>query len=123
MDAPIHLDTFAALAGISAVALLVIDLTWLGLVAGRFYRRELGSLLRAKPDPVAAGAFYVLFVLGLTYFVTRHAVARESVGCAACRGAAYGLVTYGTYDLTNRSVLEGYGWRIALVDLAWGTAL
>ena len=38
-------------------------------------------------------------------------------------GAALGLVAYGTYDLTNLSVVEGFNWRIAMIDLAWGTAL
>ncbi|MGB9144046.1 MAG: DUF2177 family protein, partial [Aestuariivirga sp.] len=38
-------------------------------------------------------------------------------------GAALGLVAYGTYDLTNLSVVEGFNLRIALIDLLWGTFL
>jgi uncharacterized membrane protein len=38
-------------------------------------------------------------------------------------GAALGFVAYVTYDLTNLSVVEGFNLRIALIDLAWGTAL
>ncbi len=38
-------------------------------------------------------------------------------------GAALGLVAYGTYDLTNLSVVEGFNLRIALIDLVWGTVL
>jgi uncharacterized membrane protein len=38
-------------------------------------------------------------------------------------GAAVGLLAYGTYDLTNLAVIEGYTLRIALIDLAWGTFL
>jgi uncharacterized membrane protein len=32
-------------------------------------------------------------------------------------------VAYGTYDLTNLSVLKGFTVRIAMIDLAWGTML
>ena len=38
-------------------------------------------------------------------------------------GAALGLVAYDTYDVTNLSVVEGFNWRIAMIDLLWGTAL
>ena len=38
-------------------------------------------------------------------------------------GAALGLVAYGTYDLTNLSVMEGFNFKIAMIDLVWGTLL
>jgi uncharacterized membrane protein len=34
-----------------------------------------------------------------------------------------GLVAYGTYDLTNLSVMEGFNFKIAMIDLAWGTCV
>jgi uncharacterized membrane protein len=36
-------------------------------------------------------------------------------------GALYGLVVYGTYDLTNYSLVKDWPLTITLVDMAWGT--
>ena len=42
---------------------------WLGLIASRFYQAQIGFLLRETPNWYAAGAFYPLFIAGLTIFV------------------------------------------------------
>jgi hypothetical protein len=39
------------------------------------------------------------------------------------RGAALGLVTYATYDLTNWAVLKGWPVLLVPVDVGWGIAL
>ncbi|MEO0341744.1 MAG: DUF2177 family protein, partial [Bacteroidota bacterium] len=39
------------------------------------------------------------------------------------RGAAYGAITYATYQLTNKAVLEGWPWLIVPIDIALGTIL
>ena len=38
-------------------------------------------------------------------------------------GALFGFFTYATYDLSNLAPLRAWPWRLALVDIAWGTAL
>ncbi len=38
-------------------------------------------------------------------------------------GALFGFLAYATYDLTNLATLRGYTVTVALVDMAWGTAL
>ncbi|MCK6581462.1 MAG: DUF2177 family protein [Anaerolineales bacterium] len=42
---------------------------------------------------------------------------------AVRRGALFGLVTYGTYDLTNLATLEGWPVLVTVIDLIWGTFL
>ena len=37
--------------------------------------------------------------------------------------ALLGLVAYGTYDITNLSTLKGWSVKLAVIDIAWGTAL
>ena len=108
---------------VAAVAFLVIDLVWLGVVANGLYRRLMGDLLRDSPNVLAAGVFYAVFVAGLVSFAIWPAIDGGSVGDALLRGALFGFVTYATYDLTNLAVLRGYPTSIALVDLAWGTVL
>lgn len=106
-----------------AVTLLVlvgIDLVWLGQVAKTLYAAELGALLRKDPNFVAAGAFYLLYAGGLTLFAVMPGLKAGSALQAFWLGAALGLVAYGTYDLTNLSVMNGYTLRIAIIDIAWG---
>ena len=38
-------------------------------------------------------------------------------------GALFGLVTYGTYDLTNAATLKGWSLTVTIVDMLWGAFL
>lgn len=105
----------------AALIFLAVDLVWLGFVAKSIYVAEIGGLLRKRPDLLAAGAFYLLYIAGLTLFVTRPALADGGALRAMLMGGAFGLVAYATYDLTNLATLEGFTARIALIDMAWGT--
>ncbi len=35
----------------------------------------------------------------------------------------FGLVAYGTYDLTNQATLKGWSVSLSVIDMAWGTVL
>ena len=115
---------FLAQLGVAAVVMGVADGAWLGTMGNRFYRRRLGGLMRARPDAVAAGAFYVLYLVAAVLLVVRPG---EALGWTsweiAGMGALLGAAAYGTYDLTNRATLTVFPWSLALVDLAWGTVL
>lgn len=102
---------------------VAIDLVWLMWLARPTYIAEMGNLLRKEPQLVAAIAFYLLYAAGLVYFAILPGIKEGSAMQAMFLGAALGLVAYGTYDLTNLAVVEGFNLRIALIDLAWGTAL
>ncbi|MCZ8374241.1 MAG: DUF2177 family protein [Beijerinckiaceae bacterium] len=104
----------------AAIILLVIDLLWLGVIAKNLYQAEIGGLLKKEFNVTAALAFYVLYVMGLTVFVLLPAHESGSVLRALAYGAFFGLVAYGTYDLTNLATLEGFTLRIALIDMGWG---
>jgi uncharacterized membrane protein len=109
--------------GVAAALFVVLDLVWLTVVATSLYDRLLGDLLAEEPNAAAAVGFYVLFLLGLTHFVIRPAVERDSLALAARDGAFFGLVTYATWDLTSLAVLEGFPAALVPVDLAWGAFL
>ena len=49
-----------------------------------------------------------IFLAGLVYFVIAPAVEEPSLRSAMFRGAAFGLVTYATWDLTSLAVIEGF---------------
>ncbi len=107
----------------TAVAFLLIDLVWLGVVAKGFYAREIGGLLLASPGVTVAGLFYLGYVAGVVFFAVAPALAAQSWKIALVNGILLGLLAYGTYDLTNLATLAGWSWRMALVDLAWGGCL
>ena len=102
---------------------LALDVIWL-LTAGRsIYVSEIGSLLRDKPNLVAALMFYALYVAGLVYFVVVPGLGSANVFAAALNGAFFGLVAYATYDMTNYATIRDFTLRIALIDMAWGAIL
>ena len=108
-------------AGLAAlVAMLALDLTWLGVVARGIYHEAMGPLER--PDVVwqAALAFYALYLWAIVRFAALEA---DFVAHAAWRGAGLGLLAYGTYDLTNLAVIRGYSASLVPIDMAWGVVL
>lgn len=114
---------FAKYFAIVLATFVLLDAIWLGLVAPRFYQSQIGFLLRDTPNWYAAGAFYVLFIAGLTVFVVTPAIRHGSLSHAFFKGALFGVVTYSTYDLTNLATIKGWPLLVTLVDLAWGATL
>ena len=114
------------LAALGAVAFVVLDGIWLGLLMKNFYREQLAPIVRLAPDGSgmapnwpAAFVVYVLLGLGIALFVIPRA---PTPGSAAAYGALLGLVVYGVYDFTNYSTLRQWPFILTLADVAWGTA-
>lgn len=121
-DPPAVTRLLLAYAG-TLVAFAVLDLVWLGYVAHRFYQSQVGALLRTPPRWWAALLLYAVYAAGVTAFVVAPALDAGSLVHALVAGAAFGLVVYGTYDLTNLAVLRGWTVRVAVADVAWGVAV
>jgi uncharacterized membrane protein len=108
---------------VSFMVYLLLDLIWLRYVAGSFYQEQLDFLLAPEPRMTPALLFYVLFVLGNLVFVTKPVLTTPSLNEFLFRGCLYGLVTYGTYDLTNYSTVEGWPVVVTALDLTWGVGI
>lgn len=108
---------------LTLVFFIGIDIIWLAWVARSTYVAEMGSLLRKEPNLIAAAAFYMLYAAGLVLFAVLPGLRAGSVMQGMILGAALGFIAYGTYDLTNLAVLNGYSLRITLIDMAWGTVM
>lgn len=98
-------------------------MVWLGFVAKNFYRDQIGFLMKTEINWAAAGAFYLLFVVGLVHFVIAPAIEKRSWTQALGFGALFGLITYATYDLSNLATLKDWPVLVTVVDLAWGATL
>ena len=114
--------TFLTLYLTSVPVFFAIDMFWLGVVAKDFYQSRLGELMGDVNWP-AAIVFYLVFLVGLTFFATYPAVIKGSLVQALILGALFGFFTYATYDLTNLATLKGWPLSVSLVDMLWGTVL
>lgn len=108
------------------IALIVffgIDLLWLGVIAKKLYKSELGFIMSDKPNWTAAIVFYLLFIIGLVFFVIYPAIEKGSWTYALLAGIFFGFITYSTYDLTNLATIKDWPIKITLIDLLWGSSL
>jgi len=103
-----------------AAVTLVLDLTWLGVVAADLYAKHLGPLMANPVNAPAAGLFYAMYVGAVVIHAVRPA---QSARDAALRGAGLGFVAYATYELTNWAVIAGWPAALVPVDLVWGVVL
>jgi uncharacterized membrane protein len=109
--------------GLTLLVFLAVDFLWLGLIAKRFYQRNLGHLFAEEVNWPAAFLFYMLFIVGLMVFVIYPAIKANSWVQALWMGMLYGLVTYATFDLTNLALFKGWSATIVVVDILWGIIL
>lgn len=117
------LEDFFVLYLIAAPIFFFLDIVWLSAFARNFYRSQLGSLLTDKINWTAAIIFYLLFIAGIVIFVLIPSVVESSFQKALIFGALFGFFAYATYDLTNLATTKNWPFKLAIVDLIWGTVL
>ncbi len=103
-------------------AFFFIDMVWLGLVASKFYKSQIGFLL-GPVNWTAAIIFYLLYIVGIIIFAVYPALQSDSFGKAVMLGALFGFFAYATYDFTNLATLKDWPVLVTIVDVAWGTVL
>jgi len=104
-----------------AVSFLAFDALWLGLVAKKFYKKYIGDLMATKPNFIAAGLFYAIYLFGVLMLVVIPAHRINSLTQLVWTGALFGFVCYATYDLTSQAVIKNWPVVVTIVDLLWGT--
>lgn len=107
---------------VAFVVFLAIDAIWLVLVAPKFYKSQIGHLMAESPNLIAALIFYLLFIVGLVYFVLMPNI-DGSLSSVIVPAMLFGFMTYATYDLTNLATLKDWPLLVTGVDLLWGTFL
>ena len=108
---------------LTTLVFLLVDMTWLGVIAKNLYQKYLGDFLTDKVNWTAAFVFYLVYVVGVSIFAIYPALNKDSVGSAALLGGMFGFFCYATYDLTNLATLKGWPINIVFIDIAWGTVL
>tara|TARA_B100000575_G_C22903819_1_gene525245 strand:+ start:100 stop:510 length:411 start_codon:yes stop_codon:yes gene_type:complete len=108
---------------IASLIFLIIDVIWLSFATKSFYRPLIGNLLSDKPVMWAAALFYILYVFGMASVVIQPCVDSGNLIKTIYTGFIFGLVAYGTYNLTNMAVLKGWSPTVTFVDMFWGGSL
>jgi uncharacterized membrane protein len=109
--------------GVTFVVFMGIDLIWLGFVAKNIYAKYLGYLMAPKVNWMAALVFYVIFIVGVLYFVIAPSLVDRDMVQLVIRAMLFGFITYATYDLTNLATVRDWPITITIIDLIWGTTL
>ena len=105
---------------IALLFFFIIDVFWIYFVATPMYKQEVASLMELKIPP--ALIFYVIFLLGLIFFVINPNQDNSLLNVFLI-GAFFGLVTYGTYDLTIYASMNIFSLKLVIADILWGMFL
>ena len=105
---------------IALLFFFIIDVFWIYFVATPMYKQEVGALMELKVLP--ALIFYVIFLLGLIFFVINPNQNNTLINVFLI-GAFFGLVTYGTYDLTVYASMNIFSLKLVIADILWGMLL
>lgn len=102
------------------VVFVILDAIWLGVVAVDFYAETIGHLMAENVNWGAAVVFYVMYIGGIAYFISVPAGATGELKTALVNGALFGVIAYGTYDLTNFATLRDWPLKVVVYDMIWG---
>jgi len=106
--------------GVAAVAFLALDAIWLRWAANNLYRPVIGEIMAKDFNLGAAGAFYVIYIAGITWFAIRPGLEGGGVQAAMLNGILLGALCYATFDLTSQAVMKVWATQISVLDILWG---
>jgi uncharacterized membrane protein len=99
------------------VALVPIDILFLGVFAKGFFAAQVGDLM-GEVRLAPAVLFYLLYAAGILIFVSGAATATWQT--TLLYGALFGLFCYATFELTALSLLKHWTWPVVALDMSWG---
>jgi uncharacterized membrane protein len=107
----------------TAVPFLIIDAVWIRSVVSGYYQETVGHLLLDTPNFVPAAVFYIAYAAGIVFLAVQPAIAAQKPQTALINGGILGAIAYGTFSLTNYSVLQGWTSGLVISDILWGIFL
>ena len=108
--------------------IVIMDMIWFKLYFGNKFINTINNIQNNK-SPLRikyACISYILLTIGYIFFVgpkVDQAILDKKINNAILSGAAFGLIIYGVYDMTNLTVFSEYKLSIGLIDMMWGTIL
>lgn len=99
------------------ITFLVVDFIWIGAFAGEFYKQQLVDILKTSPNFSLVAVFYLCYAAGVIYLVVKSAKSYKSTAVA---GAVFGALAYGTFTITNYTLIKGWTMPVVITDVIWG---
>ncbi|MEM7778811.1 MAG: DUF2177 family protein [Pseudomonadota bacterium] len=97
-----------------------MDAVWLSWAVPNLYQPTIGDILASDFNLIAAAAFYIIYLSGMTWFAIRPGLQNSSVKVALINGVLLGGLCYATFDLTSQAVMRVWATHVTLLDIAWG---
>jgi len=107
----------------TAIIFLAADAVMLRLVMKPLFVRQLGDAVLDDPRLGAAVVFYLFYIVGVIWFVSRPAMLADAPVQALLNGALLGAMAYGTYEFTSYAVMRDWSLQQVVIDGLWGTVL
>jgi uncharacterized membrane protein len=102
------------------LVLSLLDGLWLGWLAKDNYQQQLSFLMRTDIPIWPWVTFYLLYPACIVYLAIVPSISLIQSGF---RGVVLGLAAYGTYNLTNYSIVNNWPLMLTLQDWLWGCIL
>ncbi len=109
--------------GATALVFLLTDLMGLRFLIKPVFERHVSHLFA---DPFRLGpamVFYLGYVAGVLWFASWPALRANDPVSALTGGAIFGILAYGTYELTNYATLRDWHLEQVITDTIWGGLL
>lgn len=102
---------------VSAITLVVVDSVYLQFIKG-YFAEQIKSVQGSpmKINYLSAIICYIFLIIGINYFIIKP---NKSIKDAFLLG----LVIYGVYETTNKSLLDKWKWTTVFIDTLWGGIL
>ena len=97
-----------------------LDAVWLSWAGPNLYQPTIGPIMAEEVNWSAAISFYLLYLLGMTWFAIKPGLERGGATFALLNGALLGGLCYATFDLTSQAVFKVWATHITMADIAWG---
>lgn len=104
----------------AALVFGALDAMWLRWAAGSLYRPVIGDIMAKDFNMAAAGAFYFIYLAGMTWFAIKPGLDSGTVQAAMFNGILLGALCYATFDLTSQAVFKVWATHISVLDILWG---
>jgi len=108
-----------------ALLYLIIDICWITLMAGRFYKSRIETIqkeaMQFKIVPAMLAYLLLLFTIFYICFPLAEYYKDKKYHPSVVFGCV-GLSVYGVYNFTNGAVLTNHNWDYMLVDTLWGVS-
>lgn len=106
---------------VAALVFLLGDSFMIPYVMRPLFLAALGESMLDTLRLAPAAAFYVVQIIGLTWFAGMPFLRDGNVMRAGFNGAALGFVAYSCYEMTSWTIMRDWHAGLVIADIAWGS--